>query len=81
MYTYSIQSYRTQTGDNYVIEWDGDEIHGMCGPLTTAETEQAIRDIKDAGSFEYDYEVGGRGDDLGFPLATYDPNTGEVYRA
>lgn len=83
MYTYSIQNAKP-SGETFAIEWDGDDIHGLCGPLDPLEKEQAIRDIKDAGSFDYDTDVDGIGDtpdDWGFPLAAYDPNTGEVYRA
>lgn len=74
MYTYTIQHARP-SGEAYVIEWDGEDINGICGPLDPHELKQAIRDIKDAGSFEYQpNDFGTTPDDWGFPVASYDPN-------
>lgn len=82
MYTYTIQASK-QSGETFVIEWDGDDIHGLCGPLDPNEREQAARDIESAGSFEYDAagDMGTTPDDWQFPVASYDPNTAGVARA
>ncbi len=79
MYSYTIQASK-QSGETFVIEWDGDTIHGLCGPLDPREQEQAVQDLTDAGSFEYNYAEDGEAipaspDDWQYPVATYDPNT------
>lgn len=80
MNTYTIQQ-SAQSGETFVIQWDGDRATGICGPLDPFERDQAVRDIRDAGSFEYEPF---QGDDSPnawqFPIASHDPGTGETWR-
>ncbi len=76
MYTYTIQNAKP-SGETFVIEWNGDTIHGLCGPLSGEEIGQAIRDIQFAPGFEFDPDVAGIDDSpdgWGYPTAVYDPS-------
>ncbi len=84
MYTYTIQSAKS-SGEMFVIEWNGDTIHGLCGPLSGEERDQAIQDIQFAPGFEYDYSEDGEMlpstvNDWQPPKAVYDPVDEYVYR-
>lgn len=83
MYTYSI--HRT-SGETFAVEWDGDTLHAVCGPLDADDRAEAIRDIRSAADWDYGYSDGWDQDeldafdaDLGWTLASYDPNDGTVY--
>ena len=78
--TYAVQNAKP-SGETFVVEYDADnEAVAICGPLTTEEREQAIRDVADAASFEFEPIEPGSWE-WGFPVATWDPNTDEVWRA
>ena len=80
--TFTVQQ-SAHSGETFVLQWDRDDLVGICGPLTSSEQEQAIADIESANGFEYEDAtgVGSDPDDWQSPDAIWDPNTGEVYRA
>lgn len=81
MYTYSVQQHRT-SGEVYVIRWDGERIHGVCGPLTSEQVFLAVYDVEDAPAFDYEAPgaMGAAPQDWLPPLACHDPASGETWR-
>lgn len=87
MNTYAIQQHKI-TGETYALEYDqgGDTIVGMCGPLATVEVDELLTMMDTAPHWHYEpTDSDGLGKDglveWQYPIATYDPNIGEVWLA
>ena len=74
MYTYTLQTL-TPSGDVFVVEWDGDTIHGSYGPLHHTETDAIVVNPETMTGYEFTSDDNDylSGSEWGYPLASYDP--------